>query len=332
MKKEVESSNLLDTIMDEFPSDEVEQNMLDKLVDDLVECDKDDVKKVKDDSEKNTYHYTSPVGLKGILEKPSLRFTDYRFLNDRSEKIYAFKLFVQCMKEEENFLKSNFYDTILSRICEGNNKYEAYNKTINNLFERNYYVASFSNNDNSLSMWGYYTKTANKTGYCIKFNNKELISTLSNRSFNYYQVNYNKEEQKNEFKKYIHIFNEAWDDSKSDIYLNWVQGLLLDLIDLTSLRFKHPSFSNEEEFRIVYRIDSQDKIKNEGLLKFRESNGIMIPYLEINFEKNSIVGVKISPTQQDLMAKEGLFLMLKHLEYDHLSENDITISDIPLRY
>ncbi len=58
----------------------------------------------------------------------------------------------------------------------------------------------------------------------------------------------------------------------------------------------------------------------------------MIPYLDISFEKNSIVGVKISPTQQDFMAKEGLFLMLKHLKYDHLSEDDITISDIPLRF
>jgi len=230
----VKSSFQLDKIMNngsniEFPTDKIENDMLDKLIFDFVKCDEDDIKKANQDLEKSIYHYTSPVGLKEILKTPSLWFTDYRFLNDRSEKIYAFDLFVKCMKEEESFLKSNFYDTILSSICEGNSlKFEVYDKTIKKLYDRDYYVASFSNNDNSLSMWNYYTKTASKTGYCINFNNIRIISTLCNKSFNYYQVNYNKEEQKNEFKKYIHIFNKAWDDSKSDIYLKWVQGLLLD--------------------------------------------------------------------------------------------------------
>ena len=325
----------MDNKLSKLPIDKVEQNMLAKLVDDIARFDNDLESKQKLDTNKfRIHHYTSPGGLKGILENNSLWFTDYRFLNDRSEKIYTFDLFKNCMEEERKNLKSNFYNTILNCICEdGNINYDSFNKILK-YSEGDYYVASFSINDNSLSLWNYYTKTVDKTGYSISFKSKELINSLSNKSFDYYKVYYKINTQKNILKGYIHQFNDVWDDNRSDVYLKWILGLLLDVIDMTSLKFKHNAFENEKEFRIVYKIldISREKIKNEKLLKFRESNGIMIPYLDISFEKNSIVGVKISPTQQDRMAKEGLFLMLKHLEYDHLSEDDITISDIPLRF
>ena len=323
-----------DELLNEFPNDEEELKILDNLLLNTVESEEDEEKFLKFSFTKypNIYHYTSPVGLKEILAHNSLWFTHCKFLNDRSEKYYCFDLFKKCIEREKSNLKKTFYNTILSHIYkDGNLNYEAFYNIRNNYTD--YYVASFSLNDNSLSMWNYYTKTANKTGYNICFKSKDLIDGLENRSFYYYKVNYDIEEQTKEIMKYIHAFNNAWDDSRSEVFLKMVQYFLLDLIDIISLRFKHCAFANEEEFRIVYKVDNynRQRIDEEKLLEFRESNGIIVPYLNIGFNKKSIGAVKISPTQQEEIAKEGILMMLRSIGYNHLTNKDITISDIPLR-
>ncbi|TCK98016.1 DUF2971 family protein [Natranaerovirga hydrolytica] len=322
--------------VNKLPDDEEELKLLDQLLLNTIESkdDKDEEKLLEFNFENNPniYHYTSPVGLKEIIAHNSLWFTHYKFLNDRSEKYYCFDLFKRCIEREKSELKKTFYNTILSHISvDGNLNYEAFYNEAD--YYPDYYVASFSLNSNSLSMWNYYTKTTNKTGYNISFKSKELINSLENKSFYRYKVNYNTEEQLKEIMKYIYAFNNAWDSNRSEIFLKWLRYLLLDLIDITSLRFKHPAFANEEEFRIVYKVDenNREKIGKEELLEFRESNGIIVPYLNVRFDKNSIGAVKISPTQQEEIAKEGLLMMLRSMGYNHLTNRDITTSDIPLR-
>jgi hypothetical protein len=182
-------------------------------------------------------------------------------------------------------------------------------------------------------LWNYYTKTTNKTGYSIKLNSKNLVESLSNKSFYKYKVNYDVEAQKNIYKSYISSFNKAWDNSMSQCFKDSLLGILLDLIDLESLVFKHPAFINEEEFRIVFSINRKNsaKIEHEKIIRFRESNGIIIPYLHISFDKRSINEVIISPTQQDSRAKGSLLMLLHNCGYTHIKEEQITISDIPIR-
>ena len=319
-----------------FPDDDEENRILDELVFNVLDS-KDDKEKEEElefdiNNHPNIYHYTSPMGLKEIITDNSLWFTHYKFLNDRSEKYYCYDLFKRCIEREKGELKKVFYSTILSVISEnGDLNYEIFNKKTKDLPD--YYIASFSLNNNSLSMWNYYTKTINKTGYNISFKTKELINSLKNKSYNYYKVNYDIKRQTNEIERYIRCFNNAWDDTKSEAFLQWLQYLLLDLIDLISLRFKHHAFANEEEFRIVYKVTSLNSeiIEKEKLLEFRESNGIIVPYLNIGFNKTSIEGIKISPMQQDELVKEGLLMMLNNMGYHHFEKKDITTSDIPLR-
>ena len=51
---------------------------------------------------KTLYHYTSAGGLKSIIENKTIRFGDYRFLNDIDEIEYGKKVFRQALDELRN--------------------------------------------------------------------------------------------------------------------------------------------------------------------------------------------------------------------------------------
>lgn len=278
------------------------------------------------------FHYTSPGGLKGIIENSKLWFTNYRFLNDRSEKVYTYQMLKVCMEEKKDYLKKQFYDEVIKCISdEGKNIAFTYR----GLSERyDYYLASFSCNKDNLNLWNYYTKNESKTGYNLAFETEKLEASLENKHFNFLRVNYDRKKQKEEIMNYIDCYNEAWDENARGVYLGVLLATFLDEIELMSIRSKHEAFKGESEVRIVYKGDSEFRkmLRDNGLIRFREMNGIMVPYLEITFAKESIAGISMSPTQRDEMAQEGLVRLLEYKGYNHIESQKITISEIPLRY
>ena len=51
---------------------------------------------------KIVYHYTSPSAFLSIIQSQTLRFTDIRYLNDKSEGIYFVKLLLDFMDSYRN--------------------------------------------------------------------------------------------------------------------------------------------------------------------------------------------------------------------------------------
>ena len=51
------------------------------------------------------YHYTSADGLKSIIENKTIRFSDYRFLNDIDELEYGKKIFKQILFSNSSIYK-----------------------------------------------------------------------------------------------------------------------------------------------------------------------------------------------------------------------------------
>lgn len=197
-----------------FPTSEEENSILnDLLLKDLVD---DKVIDFITDLPDTIYHYTSPSGLRGIISNNSIWFTHYKFLNDRSEKYFTFLIFKTCLEEQKEKLKKSFYQAVMNGICDGG----CFNQKI--FYEKvrrfpDYYIASFSLNPDSLN---YYTKQISKTGYGIEFNLNELKSSIQNKSYNAYKVNYDKEKLIEEINHYIKCFNEVWDDNRSKEFLN----------------------------------------------------------------------------------------------------------------
>ena len=88
------------------------------------------------------YHYTSPLGLKGIIEDSVVWFSDMRFLNDASEIIYIYKIAYETIHKMEI---NNDLKNMVEAICYSLHNTGCYlddNKEIIPI--DNYYLASFS--------------------------------------------------------------------------------------------------------------------------------------------------------------------------------------------
>lgn len=121
------------------------------------------------DSNALIYHYTSPDGMKGILENKTIRFSDRYFLNDSSEGTYIMDL---CIKNIEILVPNHdkFKYELLKRCGERKEKPQ----------RDDFYVhqCSFSKYEDSLALWNYYTKGNNIQGYNLCFVSHELKSSL----------------------------------------------------------------------------------------------------------------------------------------------------------
>ena len=90
--------------------------------------------------------------------------------------------------------------------------------------------------------------------------------------------------------------------------------------------FKDSVFSQEEEFRIAFRLP-----KNDKGYQCRKSNGSFIPYIEREFNKQIVTGVTIGPKNNMDITQEGLHKFLKLNEIE-IPLDKIKKSGIPYRY
>lgn len=271
------------------------------------------------------YHYTSAEGLNGILQSHELRLTRWDSLNDVSENVYIHDVIRECIHEmeaDESF-KSDagaLNQTILS------SKHPHSSVQI----DKNMYVASFSKNDDCLPLWTYYTKSAQSNGYCIGFNSDSF--SFKGTSFSMCGVIYNRCVQKQLINKFLQHFFVLYNADIVNGHIN--EGIKLSLVHAFSdfvssvgCLFKHPSFEYEEEIRVLARINAQKAI-DEKRIKIRCSNGILIPYIAMKFERSGIKCVKSSPTLDAATAYNGIRTAQTLYKYPRF---EIEHSSLPLR-
>src|SRR5689334_19474832 len=105
------------------------------------------------------YHYTSGQGLFGIINSGKLHCTNVNFLNDPSEQSYFQQILAIVFAEYED--TRDVYSTLFN---------ESFQKAVLDPFEK--FIASFSKNPDSLSMWNYYAKG---NGYNIGLDIDKII-------------------------------------------------------------------------------------------------------------------------------------------------------------
>ncbi|MDY4662108.1 MAG: DUF2971 domain-containing protein [Pseudoflavonifractor capillosus] len=268
------------------------------------------------------YHYTSPLGLKSILEHRELWASDFAFLNDKSENRYLYDI-----------LKLTIEDKRLSSKIDSEFLIEL-NKILNHRMDEipnNYYryICSFSSNRDSLSLWNYYTKTATGTGYNIGFKWKNLIENFElteEQEIKCGKVVYDRNEQVRILEMMVIGYNCDFATASSEEDRIRVLSELKSCLDILSAYIKHPAFMNEEEVRVCITQKITSAMPRKA--KYRESNGIMIPFLSINFLSDAVKSISISPTSVKEISEYGLSGMLMDLGYSGVS---VKASEIPLR-
>ena len=254
------------------------------------------------------YHYTSPDAFLSILKDRKIRFTDARFLNDKTEIKYfisvlidflnqnksSFPLCLECVSE---LLKENSFNDLedldVSKI--------KYNYKIaekeNDGKEKRIFIFCTSADNDSLNMWNYYVKNGKYQGYNIGINiNKflkvfEKISVNNIKDFQVYYGNvlYKEKEQFKEISAYLKYVENLIDshlnltgqqmstNKNRSNYINIGKMMIYQYIESRAAFYKHSKFADEREFRIVIEISEDCVPKNaqEAISFFGPENGNM---------------------------------------------------------
>ena len=287
------------------------------------------------------YHYTSPEGLLGILksEGPRLWFTRFDSLNDYSEREH----FYDCLREYcERKVRDGKMDSSFSELISNIDPVEvelfAYDQKTNERHDThivNYrtehcevYLCCFSSNSDSLAMWNYYSKSNRYEGYNIGFVELEracgkeiqLGKTLKIR-----RVFYQDDEKQQLFDSFILPLNDYFPKASKEEQFE-IRMMVREFVETYQFLFKHSSFLHENEIRAILKIPYSCKDKK----CFRNSNGYIVPYVEIPVPKDSVVEITIAPMLQKEIAQKNIRELLQTYQYSE--QIYVTCSDIPVRF
>lgn len=243
------------------------------------------------------YQYTDINAVKSIIENNAIRLTNIRFLNDKAEFFIGIKYL------QQGFMHYNFYHNV-SESCRQALQHHVndflYSQS-NKIFEKidNLYVASFSKRNDVLSQWRGYGM------YSVEIDLKTLHESNAGQPLYlmdciYYDDNGNDT---------THYTNNVINSIVNSITLHWQENgdnshliqHLIDLLSVYALTYKHHSFTEEAETRLIYMND-----RNTRFVEFRSSNDMLVPYITLQFPPQAITKVTLGPVNDQLSAGSSL--------------------------
>jgi hypothetical protein len=262
------------------------------------------------------YHYTTQEGLLGIVEKRCLWATDIKFLNDASEYKYPIELvgsvLGERLKNAEGALK-DFWGILLSKVRV--------------LEQPGLYVTCFCEDGDLLSQWrGYGGAT---TGYAIGFDKERLQGLARSQGFELSRCEYQATTQRTLIGE---IITEVYNDFRTQGYHpehefpfsgQMVKEFYVPLLGHKLLalapRIKHPSFSEEREWRL-HHPGSQDS--QQGMRAypdaFRLGRSMPIPHKTIRLGDSGrdlpIKHIVVSPNATEDLTERAVREFTNHHE------------------
>lgn len=122
------------------------------------------------------------------------------------------------------------------------------------------------------------------------------------------------------------------DDNVTDDTLNEIINPFIKCLSL----FKHKSFSEEKEIRLISFLPNLIGGRREGdsrlekVIKFRASQNVLVPYIELFEGRDTlpIRQIRVGPSPYAEMRKRSIQILLKRKSID---PDIVTISQIPYR-
>lgn len=264
------------------------------------------------------YHYTDLNGLKGIVENHSLWATNLYFLNDEEEMRHGIAAFENALA----YLGENISERSITTLRNALNMQKLHQA-------RHNYNISFCQKPDLLSQWRGY---AASQGVCLEFDSEALETALDFGDSKVLSrgVFYTRPDSTLEAKEEILSFmkNEDFIKKNNSTFFEFVNTSML-LNGLLPF-FKHDSFQEESEYRIIIQPD----IKTAPV-KFRVNAHGLIPYLEIKTKSYApfngqlpLNDVKIGPCKNRSFVAEGIHFLLNCNGYRNTTHS---FTDTPFR-
>lgn len=261
------------------------------------------------------YQYTDINAVKSIIDNNSMRLTNIRFLNDRAEFHIGVKFLLQGFNNYNYGPAVSFScrQSLLTQVNSwlGYSWYNAPSYQVNNLID-NLYVASFSKSNDVLSQWRGYGM------YSVEFK----LDASKGYDFSgplhlmdcYYIDDYGNDKTQyaaHVVNNLVNYFSTHWNENGNNSFLS---NQLLEMICVYALTFKHHSFEEENESRLIY-LNS----RNTHLVEFRTHNDMLIPFITWEFTAQVITKVTVGPVSDQFAATSSLttFIRQKCNEYNY---------------
>lgn len=227
------------------------------------------------------YHYTSLNGFLSIIETQSLFFSNVNFLNDSKEIKHGVDIVLKAIEQCENEKNA---DILLQMKT-----------NIDLLYISEKYVSCFSKNGDLLSQWRAYGNYGK--GISIGFEFSQLEESFD-KDLNGTHIEYDEQIQIESIKEYIKLIIEYYKNIEDDYdwgpydFNNLVAKLIITFFNDVLYSFKHPSFIDEREYRLILEIDNKMYNSGDIDLKFRANDNFIIPYIVIKNSYTSYLETK----------------------------------------
>ncbi len=229
------------------------------------------------------YHYTTLEGLKGIINSRSIRFTHTSTLNDPSELKYGKQLILDILSDTINNENEDNIKNLLKDLS-----------TFINVFDTisyQTYVACFCKSENLLSQWRSYAAQGGGYNLGLRFQSStKFYHALDDSEKESYiilrKMIYDIDEQRELVSNYISSIVTSSSDAikyfreHGGVPQAWASIAAMESVNILfdlMLSFKNPVFREENEWRLIKGMEAEHRPE---LIKFRETNEGLVPYLE----------------------------------------------------
>lgn len=275
------------------------------------------------------YHYTTAAGLQGILDSGSMWATELRFLNDERELQFGIDILVSELRRQVAVRDSR---PSLLKIIDV--------LSVHRLL-RHYFVTCFCEQGDLLSQWRGY---ASPGGYALGLSVQDC--KFPEWAVGFFPVVYDVSAAQAEVRewvgataeRFLRVFDERLDSAlREDSAAPALAPLLeefgrdkLDEMEAISATLKHPSFSEEREWRILTESHPQATADRE--VRFRAGVLGPTPYVSIPLARDGqalpIREIVIGPGPNAKARSEAVRMLLwKH----RLLDVSVISSSIPYR-
>ncbi len=225
------------------------------------------------------YHYTNGANLIRIIESGKLWATQIACLNDAKEMVHAVELLEAAISVREQAEISDEFSTLLTKFRE---LLANFSPEIVGAF-----VTSFSERKDDLSQWRAYG------GYAIEFDIESLLKFSAERSRFLLPVAYDagtKNILMSDILEWAEkFFNEGILLKRAPSLEAWVEDFAaywLDQISYLAPVLKHPTFSDESEWRLIHFLRPDDLQQ----LQFIDRQSMMTRHLPLELSEANEVG------------------------------------------
>jgi hypothetical protein len=280
------------------------------------------------------YHYTDAAGLLGIIKSGTLWATNFRYLNDSSEFIYASGLIKEVVAEAtEGALGDSPKARLRDSILRGTDKKEDSEVTEFTEYPQPY-IACFSERGDGLSQWRGYGKSIGGYSLGFSFQHIRAVEEAINRTrvqAHLFRCWYDKSAQKQLISEAFEMAVRAVSDgeSRGEHFRDAdVETLVDTILRPVSRAYKDPAFEDEREWRLV--VDVEDASVNKSAVEFRGGQFTLVPYVSVPLTVDGSIGlaeVVVGPTPLPEIARRAAMLCFRN----QAPEVKVFTSDIPFR-